>query len=242
MSGKRPLIGIALDSQETGCFADFPYFAVRRHYFQAVYEAGGDALGFPHDRERLDFILETFDGFVFPGGDDIDPDFFGEELHPTVKKVHTERSAFEIDLIKKAVELDKPVLGVCMGMQHLAVARGGGIIQDIVDQTSTDHNHWQKPATTSKHDLKVEEGTLLHQIIGANVAEINSVHHQAVRDDGDYIVSGRAHDGIVEAIEVPGKKFCMGVQWHPEFYVDPDFGINQIDRKLFEAFVKAAAA
>lgn len=187
-------------------------------------------------------VLEEIDGLVLTGGGDIDPVFYGEDRHPSVEDAEPGRDEFEIDLARRAVESDLPVLAICRGAQVLNVAMGGSLVQDIPSAVESDLPHTiREPKNQVAHDVTVVPGTKLEQVLGAAVTSgqlcrVNSRHHQSVGRLGrDLTASATAPDGIVEAIEAPQKTFCIGVQWHPEnFWRTGEFN------ELFEALVETA--
>ena len=146
------------------------------------------------------------------------------------------RTAFEFGVTKGALDQNKPVLGICGGQQLLNVALGGTLIQHIPDEIREPLAHEQpNPRNEPGHMVRVAPGTLLHRITGMDEIPVNSAHHQAVKDVApDIVIDAVAPDGVVEGIEAPGRRFCLGVQWHPEFE------IGEADRRIFRAFVEAA--
>jgi putative glutamine amidotransferase len=146
------------------------------------------------------------------------------------------RTAFELAITRGALAGDMPVLGICGGQQLLNVVLGGTLIQHIPDEIRDALAHEQpNPRDESGHDISVTPGTLLYKITGTSTMSVNSAHHQAVRTIGKgIVVDAVAPDGVIEGIEAPGKRFCLGVQWHPEFSIDPG------DSKIFDAFIDAA--
>jgi putative glutamine amidotransferase len=171
---------------------------------------------------------------VTGGAFDVDPALYGEaEIHETVALKPT-RTQAELALLTLAMARQIPVLGICGGQQLLAVALGGTLIQHIPDSVPNALAHEQ---TTSHyepgHEVQITPGTLLYKITGPKM-QVNTSHHQAVRDPGRSIVNAVAPDGVIEGIEVPDQKFCVGVQWHPEYLIDPG------DIAIFHALVAAA--
>jgi len=234
----RPLIGITLDSEEPGGYSKFPWYAIRENYSSAVTQAGGLPLMLPHELDHIDAYLDEIDGLVVTGGAfDVDPALFGAEaLHPSVT-VKAHRTDFEWAIAKGALDRDMPVLGICGGQQLLNVVLGGSLIQHIPDEIDDALAHEQpNPRNEPGHDVAVVEGTLLHRIAGSTHLSVNSAHHQAVKGVADgVLINASAPDGVVEGIEAPGYRFCIGVQWHPEFSIDP------ADTKIFHAFIDACA-
>jgi putative glutamine amidotransferase len=184
-------------------------------------------------------VLGEIDGLLLTGGGDVDPIFYGEERHPATYDAEPGRDEFEIDLARRAMEADLPVLAVCRGSQVLNVAAGGTLVQDIPSAVATDLTHSVKlPKDALAHDVRISEGSVLQRALGSDgsVCRVNSRHHQSVARLGKALVAtAAAADGVIEAIESPGKRFCLGVQWHPEnFWRSGEF------RPLFDAFVSAA--
>ena len=235
--GKRPTIGVTLDSEEPGGYSKFPWYAVRQNYADAVVKAGGLPLFLPHEPDQVEEYLALIDGLVVTGGAfDIDPALFGAaDKHPTVK-LKGRRTEFEWKITQRAVATDLPVLGICGGQQLLNVVLGGTLIQHIPDEVKAPLAHEQpNPRDEPGHSVKVEKGTLLYKICGTDALEVNSAHHQAAREVGPGIkINATAEDGVIEGIEDPRHRFVLGVQWHPEF------SICKGDEKIFRAFVEAA--
>ena len=234
----RPRIGITLDCEEPGGYSKFPWYALRRNYGSAVMAAGGLPLGLLHvDRDAVDMYLDQLDGLIVTGGAfDIDPALYGAvERHPTVD-LKAARTAFEWAVTERALARDLPVLGICGGQQLLNVVLGGTLIQHIPDVVPNALAHEQpNPRDEASHVVEIVQNSLLHRICGHDVLAVNSAHHQAVDRTGrDVTVSATAPDGVVEAIEHPAYRFCLGVQWHPEFL------ISEGDLPILQALVRAA--
>jgi putative glutamine amidotransferase len=187
-------------------------------------------------------LVETLDGVLLTGGGDVDPVLYGEDRHPSVEDAEPGRDEFEIDLARRAIAADLPLLAICRGAQVLNVATGGTLVQDIPSAVTTELSHSvQVPKDCIAHPIHITQGSRLHNALGAAVdaacsCRVNSRHHQSVGKLGqDLVVSAVADDGVVEAIEAPNATFCVGVQWHPEnFWRTGEF------RPLFDAFVQAA--
>lgn len=234
----RPIIGITLDSEEAGGYSKFPWYAVRENYCGAIASAGGLPVPLPHEPDIAESYLDTIQGLVITGGAfDVDPAIFGDDTRHDTVVTKDRRTAFEIAVTRGAIDRDMPVLGICGGQQLLNVVLGGTLIQHIPDEVEDALAHEQpNPRDEPGHDVAVTAGTLLHRITGTDTMSVNSAHHQAVRDIGtDVVIDAVAADGVIEGIELPGRKFCLGVQWHPEFSIDPG------DTRIFEAFIKAAS-
>jgi putative glutamine amidotransferase len=233
-----PLIGVTLDSEPAGGWSRLPWYALRQNYMDAIAAAGGLPVALPHLPDLADAYLGRLAGLVVTGGAfDVDPALYGAgTVHPTVS-LKERRTAFEHAILDRALARDLPVLGVCGGQQLLNVVLGGTLIQHIPDEVPGALAHEQpNPRTEPGHAVAVVPGTLLHRLTGSVRLAVNSAHHQAVATLGPGVVaSARAPDGVVEAIEVPGRRFCLGVQWHPEYGVDPG------DRAILAGLVGAAA-
>lgn len=174
------------------------------------------------------------DGLLLPGGGDMDPKFYGQARIPACGEPNLLRDAAEPLLLRTFLAADKPVLGICRGIQVLNAVLGGDLYQDIKPFEHLPHNdHWAKV-----HTVTVRRGTLLSRILGQDTVLVNSQHHQAVdRVAPGFTLAALSEDGIVEAIEKPDARFCLGVQWHPEWLSDADPAMQG----LFDAFVNACS-
>jgi putative glutamine amidotransferase len=232
----RPAIGVTLDSEPPGGYAKQPWYALRENYCDVLAEAGGVPLALPHEPDLVEDYLARLDGLVITGGAfDIDPALYGVgERHPTVR-LKERRTRFEWAITEGALARDLPILGICGGQQLLNVVLGGSLIQHIPDALPDALPHEQpNPRTEPGHEVLVEPGTLLHRLTRAERLLVNSAHHQAAETVGpSIVVSGRAPDGVIEAIEDPRRSFCLGVQWHPEYRIGAG------DTAILEGFVAA---
>lgn len=176
----------------------------------------------------------TCDGLLLPGGGDMDPKFYGQERIPACGEPNLLRDAAEPLLLRAFLAADKPVLGICRGIQVMNAVLGGDLYQDIKPFEHLPHNdHW-----TKVHTVTVRRGTLLSRILGQDTVLVNSQHHQAVdRVAPGFTLAALSEDGIVEAIEKPDAGFCLGVQWHPEWLSEADPAMQS----LFDAFVNACS-
>ncbi len=238
MSDSRtPVIGLTLDSEEAGGYSKFPWYALRQNYAGAVADCGGLPLALPHEEASVPAYLDLIEGLIVTGGAfDVDPALFGEESRHESVTLKPNRTGFEMAVTRGALERDLPILGICGGQQLLHVALGGTLIQHIPDAVPNALAHEQpNPRDEPGHDVTVVPGTLLHQIVGDGPLSVNSAHHQAAKACGpDVVVNATAADGVIEGIEHGGYRFCLGVQWHPEFFIDAG------DRKIVAALVNAA--
>ena len=217
----RPTIGVtaATENVSYGAWREIPAVVSPASYVRAVQRAGGPcsllfALG---DVEAPDGVLDLIDALVVTGGaGDVDPALYDQEPHPETGPVQEERDAYELALVRSAIERRMPVLGICRGMQILNVAYGGGIEQHLPDVVGhEDHRH--TPGTFADHEVDLETGSLAARAAGARRAPVKSHHHQGIREIGDgLIVTGRSADDTVEALEDPSCPFVLGVLWHPE--------------------------
>jgi putative glutamine amidotransferase len=187
-------------------------------------------------------VIDQIDGVLLTGGGDVDPVFYGQERHPSVFDAEPGRDEFEIDLARRAMAADLPLLAICRGSQVLNVAAGGTLVQDIPSAVNTDLTHsLEVPKDCVAHDIRIVPNSRLHAALGDAIdtsctCRVNSRHHQSVgRLGARFVASATAPDGVIEAIESPEARFCVGVQWHPEnFWRTGEFGA------LFDAFVEAA--
>jgi putative glutamine amidotransferase len=205
-------------------------------YAEAVQAAGGIAFLLPPDDDAAEHpaaLLDRIDALLLAGGRDVDPLSYGARPAPETAEPQPERDRFELALVSAALDRDMPVLGVCRGMQMLNVACGGTLRQHLEGELGARHRH--TPGVFSDHDVELEPGSLAARAPGADRIAVRSHHHQAIDELGEeLIVSGRSpEDGLVEAVELPGKRFALGVLWHPE----EDRGSGVIG-----ALVKAAGA
>jgi gamma-glutamyl-gamma-aminobutyrate hydrolase PuuD len=215
-------------------------------YRQAVLHAGGDVRVLDASMPIAE-ALDAIDGLLLTGGDDVAPERYGEARHPTIVEAEPGRDAFEIALVGAARDRALPIFAICRGVQLLNVACGGTLVQDIPSQVPGGSPHSldvppHQPYSLA-HEIWVEKGSLLATLMGdrlrdQDACDVNSRHHQAVKDVAPgFRVAATAPDGVIEAIEDPAARFCLGVQWHPEnFWRTGEF------RALFEGFLEAATA
>lgn len=213
-----------------------PWYALRQNYAAAVEAAGGLPVMLPHLAACAEAYLDRLDGLVITGGAfDIDPALWGADSRHATVSTKDARTAFELAALTSALRRNLPLLGICGGEQLLAVALGGTLIQHIPDEVANPLVHEQpQPRMEPQHTVMVTPGTVLHRVTGLDRLEVNSTHHQAVKTPGTVLqVNAVASDGVIEGVEDPSRRFCVGVQWHPEYHVGPG------DRALFDALVAA---
>ena len=232
----RPVIGLTLDHEPAGGYSKFPWYAMRENYFSAVARAGGLPIALPHEPERVEEYLALIDGLVVTGGAfDVDPALFGAaERHDSVS-TKDRRTQFELAITRAAHAADMPALGICGGQQLMNVALGGTLIQHIPDTIPDALAHEQpNPRDEPGHAVALTPDSALHRITGRAEMQVNSAHHQAVDAAAPGMkVNALALDGVIEGIEDPGRRWFIGVQWHPEFAIDPG------DKRIFDSFLAA---
>jgi putative glutamine amidotransferase len=228
MATDRPLIGVSACSK-------------LRDYVESVRAAGGEPVVLEPDADPRASV-ERVDGLLLTGGGDVEPSLYGAARHPRCDEPDAVRDRFEIAVLRAALDRDLPVLAICRGMQVLNVVESGDLIQDLPSQATSDVDHRRaEPRDGDAHPIDIVDGSLLHRLLGDRVGasgrcSVNSRHHQAVgRVAPSLRVVATAPDGVVEAVERPASRFCLGVQWHPENFI-----ASGRFTRLFEGFVAAA--
>ena len=226
----RPIIGITtyVESASWLVWRDLPTALIPQAYVEAVTRAGGRAVLLPPDDLDAD-VLRVVDGLILSGGADLDPALYGQQPGP-LTMTRPERDAAEMLLTRAALAADLPVLGVCRGIQVLAVAAGGSLHQHLPDVLGHE-KHRPAPGVYGEHEARFTPGSRIAALMGDDLA-IHCYHHQGVADAGALTVTGHTEDGLIEAVEDPARRFVLGVQWHPEVVRD---------RRLFGALVQAAS-
>ena len=209
---------------------------VNDSYVLAVKKAGGIPLLIPAlDESQAEDVYNSIDGIIFTGGDDPDPFFYGEEPEEGLGDVTPRRDSFELALARCALKGEKPVLGICRGIQLLNIAAGGTLYQDLKGHTRQQHRQIA-PRWHTSHRVEIEKQSRLYQTIKNESVRVNSFHHQAVREVGKGLwVVARSLDGMIEAIEaVDPQKYLLGLQWHPELLIDRDEHSFHVFAELIE--------
>ncbi len=214
MKNIKPVIGISLDWQEKGSFSSREHYALRTHYFTAIEKCGGIPIGIPFS-ENIEEVLNIIDGLLLPGGDyPSPPSWYGKENEKT--PWHP-RAIFCKKLIEKALQKDMPMLGICAGMQEICGSLGAKMVKDLSTYVETSIDHYnEKPLEKNAHKVTIQKKSLLYNILQTTKIEVNTGHREAVIEvPAEISVTAKAPDAIIEAIEIPTKKFVLGVQWHP---------------------------
>jgi len=227
---KKPLIAIIPSPHDDEKIKN--RFVMRSSYFEAIHDAGGIPVYIPYttDEKVLASYCADFDGFLFSGGVDIDPKYYGETKKCNSVQINADRDNFEFALFKVVYQAKKPIFGICRGIQFLNVALGGSLFQHI-------DNHSQKESgDVRQQSIRIIKNSRLYDIIGKTEIMTNSFHHQVIKNTAkELMASAFSEDGYTEAIELPTSKypFFMALQWHPELYYTKDEG----QRKIFKAFI-----
>lgn len=231
----KPLIGITTFNGKN----DYgrPMAGVQHTYVRAVTLGGGIPILIPAilPEEDLNELYSQVDGILFSGGGDISLKYFNGEDHPKISDVDDARDITELSLLKQSVEDGKPLLAICRGVQVMNVALGGTLYTHIPDQFPNALHHDNEEFTEIIHPVNVDETSRLAEIFGETLLNVNSLHHQGLKDVAPSLrVVGHAPDGMIEAVELPDHPYAMGVQWHPEWLTD-----QPVMRRLFKSFVEA---
>ena len=231
---KRPMIGIMplVDTERDSLW-------MLPGYMDGLKQEGAIPVMLPltTDEVMLAQIAEFYDGFLFSGGQDVSPERYGEEKLDCCGETNMDRDEMEASLFSRVYELDKPILGICRGIQFINASLGGTLYQDLEMQYPSGIEHHQKPPyDVHVHGVEIEEGSPLYGILNIKRMMVNSYHHQAIKKISPHLLPmAYAEDQIIEGVYAPDKKFVWGVQWHPEF----SFQKDENSRKILGAFVKA---
>ena len=246
---RRPVVGIPTQTLQSlgGVSSQIPpSWVMSQRYILTLTAAGAIPWMIPLvDDATLRGVYEELDAVFLPGGADIDPRTYGAEPHPLCDKTDRERDRVEVSLASWALAEDKPVLGVCRGMQLINVAAGGSLYQDLAEELPGSIKHDYFPFSGQgyardflAHDVSVVAGSRLAQLVGAGPLRVNSMHHQGVKELGRGLVAtAEAPDGLIEALEGNDDGYLVAVQWHPEALTDNDART----RSLFADFIDAGA-
>ena len=236
-NSSRPIIGITCYVEEAlrGVWASMPHALLPYNYVTKVEGAGGIAVLIPPradaDAEMVRAVVSRLDGLILAGGVDVEPQLYAAQRHPSVQEARPDRDAFELALAEVTRQWDTPVLGICRGMQVMAVAAGGTLEQHLPDRVGHEE-HSPAPGVYGSHSVRTVEGTKVGALLGQEVV-IPSYHHQSVSTHPGYVPAAWAQDGTLEAMEHSASRFRLAVQWHPE---------AGDDTRLFEAFIQACAS
>lgn len=232
---KKPVIGILpLYDKEKESYWMLP------GYMKGIEEAGGIGVMLPliTDKDAILTLIEKFDGFLLTGGQDISPELYHEENFQKCEELCKDRDQMETILLNELIKLDKPVLGICRGIQIINATLGGTLYQDLPTEYPSHTTHRMKaPYDRSAHQVTLEKNSLLYDILSIEHMGVNSCHHQAIKKLAPSLnVAATSEDGLIEAVYLPNKKFFLAVQWHPEFSYLKD--INS--KKILKAFINAS--
>ena len=208
-------------------------------YFDGLIRAGGTPVMFPFisDKDEIFRLMDICDGILFTGGHDVSPAIYGEEPMKCVSSCKM-RDDMEGIVLEKVIEINKPLLGICRGIQFINAYLGGTLYQDIKTQYPSDTEHHQEaPYDVPVHAVDIEEDSPLYGCLKSRRIEVNSYHHQAVKDLAPGLkVMARSEDGLTEGLYMPGHPFLWAIQWHPEF----SFSKDDNSLKIFSSFIEAA--
>lgn len=232
---KKPMIAVSpLYDKERESYWMLP------GYMQGIVQSGGIPVMLPltTDADMIRTLAGQFDGFLLTGGQDVSPCLYGEEKTPRCGEICPARDEMEQLLLQSVLSLNKPVLGICRGIQLLNASLGGTLYQDLPTETDSDLEHHQTPPYEKPiHRVRIKENTPLHTLLKCENLAVNSYHHQAIKELSPRLTAmAVAEDGLVEAVYMPGKRFVWAVQWHPEFSYQTD----ENSEKILQAFVAAA--
>ena len=236
----NPVIGISTNflTVEKGKFLGMERIFVNKDYVDAIVQAGGSPLLLP-PLENPDIVRQYIglcEGFILAGGGDINPILYGESPHPALEEFHTALDRSQWLLTEEILKADKPLLAICRGMQLLNVVQGGTLWQDIaaIDHPVMLHSQYG-PRADIFHPVRITPNTRTEQLFGEKI-DVNSFHHQCLNKLGkDLIIAAVAPDGICEAIEMPGRRFVIGIQWHPEMLLNTSCQMSPLFRELIRS-------
>lgn len=235
-----PVIGISTNflTVDKGKFLGMERIYVNKDYVDAVTKAGGVPLLLPpvEDAETVCRYVRLCDGFILSGGGDINPALYGETPHPKLEEFHSTLDRSQWLLTQEILRADKPLLAVCRGVQLLNVVQGGTLWQDVsaIDHPVMLHSQFS-PRGDLFHPVNIAQGSILHRLFGDKL-EVNSFHHQCLKEPGKGLkITATAPDGIIEAVEMPDRRFVIGIQWHPEMLLTASDTMLPLFRQLMLA-------
>lgn len=236
----NPVIGISTNflTVDKGKFLGMERIYVNKDYVDAVNKAGGVPLLLPpvEDAETVCRYVRLCDGFILSGGGDINPALYGETPHPKLEEFHSALDRSQWLLTQEILRADKPLLAVCRGVQLLNVVQGGTLWQDVsaIDHPVMLHSQFS-PRGDLFHPVDIVQGSILHRLFGDKL-EVNSFHHQCLKEPGKGLkITATAPDGIIEAVEMPERRFVIGIQWHPEMLLSASDTMLPLFRQLMLA-------
>jgi|SRR5579872_5389013 len=243
---RRPVIGIATQTLPAVPGERPSCWVMGRSYIEELRKVGAIPWIIPlvpHDTDTLQQIFDRLDGVFITGGVDVDPSHYGESKSPLCGDTDPDRDAVEIGLLRHALKQNLPILAVCRGIQILNVACGGTLYQDVTSQVPSAMKHDYFPTREKPcrkflaHDIVVKPNSRLGRILGNDVVQVNSMHHQAIKDLAPNLTpTAHAADGIIEAVESTDERYLIAVQWHPEELTESHPGMA----RLFSSFAEAA--
>lgn len=236
---KKPLIAVTpLWSNETPWDDEKDMYWMRPGYLDIVQAAGGIPVMLPLGlaAETIEQVAQQFDGFLFCGGEDISPTLYNETILPTCGTVSEARDTLELALFRGALALNKPIFGICRGIQLINAAMGGSLHQDISTELTDYLEHTMPPPYNVRcHDIQMVSQSPLAQLLGEEMVAVNSYHHQCIKVLAQGLqVMATAPDGIIEAVYAPDQKFLWAVQWHPELWAE-----DEVTQKILTKFVES---
>jgi len=240
---QKPIIGIVgnVMTKETGRVRAVQQLYVYEEYINAVVKAGGIPIVLPivDDLKLVRQQIDSCDGIIMTGGNDVHPKFYSEDqnLHKTLQIVSSRMDLYQMELARLTIEKNMPILGICRGMQLINVVNGGSLYQDLSEKSGEILKHGDADLSNeTEHSISIESESILKGILGESVV-VNSYHHQSVNRIGDGLrVTAYTADGVIEAIEMTGKRFVVGVQWHPEMML----AVNDDMLSIFEVLIEKA--
>jgi len=245
---KKPIILISSFREPSAHGGDLERDAAESSYVSAVLAANGNPLVVPYGAKYEDIteLALIADGLLLPGGGDIEPAHYGQDLHEKTENVSKERDELELSLVKAFLEKRKPIFGVCRGAQILNVAMGGSLCSDIECETNEPLHHWKKEGLSAadqfpedSHSIEIEDDSVLAEFFGLKETVVNSLHHQSIKAVASGLrIGARSNDGIIEGIESVhmNERWLLGVQWHPEAILER----HPENKILFERFIEAS--